>query len=1332
MKTKPLVFQNNKQGGFALIATISVMVLLVMIALAMLSLSTIEIRQSRNTSHQQEAKANARLALMLAIGELQKYAGPDQRVTARAAILENPAGGTSLPNRNWLGVWKTTYETGGQEWPLIGKAPSGGGGASPYPHEGIYSDLRETENNLKNKAWRSELLQGWLVSSQSSKVSPSTPLSDSDPNVVEILGKGTLGNRGSDYADNRVLVEKVEVHQDGKGVTGAYAWYVSDNNQKASLALDPDATGDIKVPFLATQTDNPASVKTSSGATPYSDYMENSKGDFGKVVTYRTAAMTGGSEVKRKALAEALGSHFHHFTTDGAGLFVDTALGGLKKDLTPLLFGDPKQESITMASPHPSVAPHGFSSDYPIIPGAEHGVLGPSFGALRYWGRMKALSGLANGSIDAQVSFGNGVTRMRPTTGWPHNVSDGMTYDGGQWASGAPKIYPVMTDCRWHYYFSHTDDSAKQSFRTHLMPRVCLWNPYNVEMKTKGMVVLMPNPYFHNTNAFHFLFNIDEVRRLKKKYPDPKGAIARWGAGGHFKIRARGSADGGESGLFPDSRFLGFFIEPTSFAPGECLVFSPKINHPDETEQGLGIQRYNKNNIASNVLSASVPQGEDHFIHEYQSNWVQLQAKNDKGKSIWLKVSSAIFREMRLSEIDKYEPWCIFRDNFPFVLKAVNGSAAVSTLEITTSKASSFPTLQLINNGNGGVSTYLFWQYARWWGSSESASNGQFGSLTTFKQTPRKNPPALHQIGAKLLWLDESSTEANAPPLRVKLWGYNHLAYNPVPIAQWNVRPSLVTRSPASICAAEWYVVSAGAWMLQFAPYSPQDSNDMPSLGKSGRFSKNPLGASLQFSVAPDVVMFDLPDAKYGALSLGTLRHAQLSPYSWHPTYIIGHSLADIHAPFETSAKLMLEGRYSGSERSRWDENIGGTDPYHLSYGPRTSDLDSTGLLQIGNHATSKNVDGTRLSSKDEILAYDIAYEVNQNLWDQYFLSGIPLSAGGQSFHWKPSHNEPLWNERYQLNRSAKVSLKEIENKWNKASGGAALSFGFWHNAYLLKNKGAFNVNSTSVQAWTAFLSGLQGLKRPTRTGTAGGGTDSVFSRVQKPSASATTASTATDGKGAWSGGRTLTEDEIALLAQEIVKEVKTRGPFVSMADFVNRRLAPKSDPSSMRGALDEAILRAGLNSNYDQAPFLTTSNKASDNNHPDWKVDLDKQPKSKSWGIPGYLTQGDLLEPLAPAMTVRGDSFVIRTYGESRDTHGKVVARAYLEAVVERTPDYVDAATIDDTSPSTSSNRATEPATYLDRVTGALSAGNLSKTNQRYGRKFIIKSFHWLSPNEV
>lgn len=65
----------GRNSGFALISTISIMVLLLIVALAMLSLSTIEVRGSENARATEEARANARMALIYAIGELQKSSG---------------------------------------------------------------------------------------------------------------------------------------------------------------------------------------------------------------------------------------------------------------------------------------------------------------------------------------------------------------------------------------------------------------------------------------------------------------------------------------------------------------------------------------------------------------------------------------------------------------------------------------------------------------------------------------------------------------------------------------------------------------------------------------------------------------------------------------------------------------------------------------------------------------------------------------------------------------------------------------------------------------------------------------------------------------------------------------------------------------------------------------------------------------------------------------------------------------------------------------------------------------------------------------------------------
>ena len=120
------VLPRQHAPGFALVATVSMMVLLTLVAIAMLSLSTIEQRSSGGGANEADrmARANARMALMIALGELQKAAGPDQRVTATAGILGHPnntgysMNGATQENikdidlkdgrKHWVGVWDST------------------------------------------------------------------------------------------------------------------------------------------------------------------------------------------------------------------------------------------------------------------------------------------------------------------------------------------------------------------------------------------------------------------------------------------------------------------------------------------------------------------------------------------------------------------------------------------------------------------------------------------------------------------------------------------------------------------------------------------------------------------------------------------------------------------------------------------------------------------------------------------------------------------------------------------------------------------------------------------------------------------------------------------------------------------------------------------------------------------------------------------------------------------------------------------------------------------------------------------------------------------------
>ena len=57
--------------GFTLVVTISLLVLLTMLVMGLLSLSTLTLRRASADAANAEAQSNARMAMMLALGELQ-------------------------------------------------------------------------------------------------------------------------------------------------------------------------------------------------------------------------------------------------------------------------------------------------------------------------------------------------------------------------------------------------------------------------------------------------------------------------------------------------------------------------------------------------------------------------------------------------------------------------------------------------------------------------------------------------------------------------------------------------------------------------------------------------------------------------------------------------------------------------------------------------------------------------------------------------------------------------------------------------------------------------------------------------------------------------------------------------------------------------------------------------------------------------------------------------------------------------------------------------------------------------------------------------------------
>ena len=130
-----LRFENR---GFALVATLSLMILLAVLAVWLLSLSAVSLRSTSQGSAQAEARANARLALMLAIGELQKEMGPDMRVSAEAAIFDSsPA--TAEIDGIAQARWLASYDSWGN-WLNAEYTPPGG---SPLNIRDTYTPSRE-------------------------------------------------------------------------------------------------------------------------------------------------------------------------------------------------------------------------------------------------------------------------------------------------------------------------------------------------------------------------------------------------------------------------------------------------------------------------------------------------------------------------------------------------------------------------------------------------------------------------------------------------------------------------------------------------------------------------------------------------------------------------------------------------------------------------------------------------------------------------------------------------------------------------------------------------------------------------------------------------------------------------------------------------------------------------------------------------------------------------------------------------------------------------------------------------------------------------------------
>lgn len=368
-------------------------------------------------------------------------------------------------------------------------------------------------------------------------------------------------------------------------------------------------------------------------------------------------------------------------------------------------------------------------------------------------------------------------------------------------------------------------------------------------------------------------------------------------------------------------------------------------------------------------------------------------------------------------------------------------------------------------------------------------------------------------------------------------------------------------------------------------------------------------------------------------------------------------------------------------------------------------------------------------------LQHDDSYCANHLLFDDWFFSSIapdPSSFGPtggrnlqKTFTDFVAGIEPLDNRAYRpIADDAGFAATDSKNADELYTTHVKKSDGYKSIASRIEVDGMFNVNSTSVTAWRALLGHARNQRVPHVQESAGGWSVDLSDEVDHPFSRFTIAGDVeASGQGSsgsfpeaaeFAGYRVLDDEVIAEFAEKIVEQVRARGPFLSLAEFVNRQLS--SGDLAIAGAIQGALNELAKSSSTNPYKEIQATVGAAGQSVavPVRAADAEYRfPAAavgyNAYGVPGWTRQADVLRPLAPILSARDDTFTIRAHGDARDKEGNIVSRAVCEAVVRRTRDYVDS--------KDAADLATAPT---------------SAVNKTFGRRFEMVSFRWLSPSEI
>ncbi len=1219
----------GRKSGFALISTILVMSLLMLIAVATLNLSSVEVSNSSVNKAQAAAEANARMALMLAIGQLQETAGSDQRVTAVADIFDDAGSG----RRYWTGVWDTTdYD------------PS-----SPDDKEFIT----------------------WLVPSGGNAVDVSEVDERTNDSVADdhTIFEG-LGDNES------VIVPKVMI-SDGGDTQNFYSYWVEDEGIKASLGWNEGNTGDdvrdkqmrlasapgVDYGVFEGPFDTVSYPLELGGAN---SWLENTH----KTMSFATTPLTAEAS---SAETVWLQRNRHHMTVQSLGVMSDTKLGGLRRDLS-LAFemdGDAEAENATLFNQQDGVfvggndrlaADHSFPNN--VIPngmptperflwrdtsgsgtdfssgiGSGRVMRGPNWWAIRDYANLyKRLKGSrGNYTIAARPYFPNRSSEVLALSDYLNilnegaNIYDREHLDPNTSAGETTSIGTNPNNSNDYYlYRPARPNYVPVNLGTSILLSVLAKN----QTGTKANLAVGIDPFFYFWNPYNRKIEFDNIAiTLGAGF---SGSVKIWINEGtpDEKIHQLGLSQ-----ILKDSlankvgKKIIFLIKgPIVLEPGEVVVATPTST---DGEMVLGYEGFSDTSglILENINSVTP---------------IEVDLSDTVGVN-FIKGDSSIERlNATRHEVDI---------SFP--------AAGVSIGDITG---------DLTQLGEHAQNVWV----SEWAGTNSMARHVNAAANAT-------GEPVVSELVSDMI---DVKVPFGGKSLLIKPASAGGEVANPYEMfSRFNPVASIIKReiwAPCSYTQLSRHIAANSEFAIR-----NEMGIDFSGLDRGGFW-----GLSYQNTGSNFVPLADIPSRPL--ISLAEFSNANLSIVSSDPYKAVGNSWSS--AIIEPSSVY------------------GGNPGYPGSWG--------------------------------DVTSQDYSWLINDTLFDRYYLSGIAPAFSINSVGYSESASlkdtltaffnasstaghEVLANPALMAYLPSGVDSVDAVNALSAEDGYQKMG------AYSLI-RGAFNINSTSPLAWEAFLRSNMGLEvdYADSSSSSDGSNTTPFPNGASPSTPGNGSSGPAD---QWAGLPRLTESQITSLASNIVEQVRLRGPFMSISDFVNHSIDRSIDvDTSYTGALQAAIdksAKEGSGINEDSIAAAVNAAAVDANAmsgtpvYPSGKFNANTPVVKSTTGIPGDLTQAQLLMPIAPRISARSDTFKVRAYGEVRSSDGtKILATATCEAIIQRLPEYTD---------STSDPGNNEPwdeasDSVVTEGSSSSATSNLNAMNQKFGRKFKVVTFRWLSSQEL